>query len=81
MALSASDKKEIEVMIRKEIKDFFNSNTAKQFEDKLIDKISKEMQKGGLKKDVKEIVIKSFQEYFQTMYQQRYYWESKFRSI
>ena len=43
--------------------------------------ISKEMQKGGLKKDVKEIVIKSFQEYFQTMYQQRYYWESKFRSV
>ena len=81
MALSQGEKKEIEVLIRKEIKDFLSSNTVKQFEDKLIDKISKEIQKGGLKKDVKEIVIKSFQEYFQTMYQQRYYCESKFRNV
>lgn len=81
MALTNSDKKEIEILIRKEIKDFFGSNTAKQFETKLVDTISKELQRGGLKKDVKDIVIKSFQEYFATMYQQRYYWESKFKSL
>ena len=46
MALSATDKKEIEVMIRKEIKDFLNSNTLKQFEDKIIDLIRKEIQRG-----------------------------------
>lgn len=81
MSLSSSEKKEIEVLIRKEIKDFFDSNSSKQFEKKLLDKISSDLQKGNLKKDVKDIVIKSFQEYFTVMYQQRGFWEQKFRSL
>lgn len=81
MALTNTDKNEIEVMIRREMKDFFGSNTAKQFENKLMDTISKEIQKGNLKKHVKDLIIKSFQEYFTVMYQQRYYWESKFKSL
>jgi Rod binding domain-containing protein len=81
MPFSTTEKKEIEVMIRKEIKDFFDSTSSKQFEKKLIDKISSELQKGGLKKDVKDIIIKSFQEYFVVMYQQRGFWEQKFRSV
>jgi hypothetical protein len=80
MALTTSDKREIETLIRKEIKDFLGSNTAKQFETKLLDTISKEMQGGGLKKNVKDIIIKSFQEYFTVMYQQRGFWEQKFRN-
>ena len=48
MALTQTDKNEIEVMIRKEIKSFLDSNTSKQFEDKLIDKISVEIQRGKL---------------------------------
>jgi hypothetical protein len=80
MALTSSDKKEIESLIRKEIKDFLGSNTAKQFETKLMDNISKEMQRGKLKRDVKDIIIKSFQEYFTVMYQQRGFWEQKFRN-
>jgi hypothetical protein len=36
MALSVSDKKEIETMIRKEIKSFLDSNTLNQFENKMI---------------------------------------------
>ena len=81
MALTQTDKNEIEVMIRKEIKSFLDSNTSKQFEDKLIDKISVEIQRGKLKKEVKDIIIKSFQEYFNMMYHQKSYWESKFRGI
>lgn len=81
MALTSSDKKEIETLIRKEIKDFLGSNTAKQFETKLMDNISKEIQRGGLKKNIKDIIIKSFQEYFTVMYQQRSYWEQKFRNV
>ena len=80
MALTSSDKKEIESLIRKEIKDFLGSNTARQFETKLMDNISKEMQRGKLKRDVKDIIIKSFQEYFTVMYQQRGFWEQKFRN-
>jgi len=36
MALSQADKREVESLIKKEIKDFLGSNTAKQFEDKLV---------------------------------------------
>lgn len=81
MPIVSSDKKEIEVLIRKEIKDFFDSSSAKQFEKKLLDKISNDLQKGGLKKDVKDIIIKSFQEYFAVMYQQRGFWEQKFKGV
>ena len=81
MAITASDKKEIEVLIRKEIKDFFDSNTSKQFENKLIDKISQEIKKGKLKGNVKEVILKSFQEYFTVMYQQRGFWEQKCRNV
>ena len=31
MALSATEKKEIETLVRKEIKDFIGTNTVKQF--------------------------------------------------
>ena len=44
-------------------------------------KISKEIQKGKLEKDVKELIIKSFREFYTMMYQQRSNWESKFRNV
>ena len=44
MALTSSEAKEIEVMIRKEIKSFMNNNTIKQFEDQLMDRIQKEIE-------------------------------------
>jgi hypothetical protein len=80
MAITASDKREIETIIRKEIKDFLGSNTARQFEDKLLDKISKDLRRGKLEKDVKDLIIKSFREFYTIMYQQRSFWESKFRN-
>ena len=49
MALTPADKKDIEVMIRKEIKDFLDSNTLKQFETNMIEKIRQEIQKGKIK--------------------------------
>jgi hypothetical protein len=81
MALTQSEKREIETLIKKEIKDFLGSNTAKQFEDKLMDKISKDLHRGKLEKDVKDLIIKSFREFYTVMYQQRSFWESKFRGI
>jgi hypothetical protein len=80
MALTQADKREIETLIKKEIKDFLGSSTTKQFEDKLVERISKEMKKGKLEKDVKELIIKSFREFYTIMYQQRSFWESKFKS-
>ena len=39
MALNPSDKREIERIVKKEIKSFLGSNTMNQFEKKMIDKI------------------------------------------
>jgi uncharacterized protein (DUF2062 family) len=81
MALTSAEKKEIETMIRKEIKSFFDSSTSKQFENKLMDKITQDLKKGKLRGEVKEVIMKSFQEYFTVMYQQRGFWEQKFRNV
>ena len=81
MALTQSDKKEIETLIKKELKDFLGSSTAKQFEDKFVERISKEMKKNGkLDGQIKDLIIKSFREFYTIMYQQRSFWESRFKN-
>ena len=60
MALTASDKKEIETLVRKEIKDFIGTTTVKQFEDKLLDVVIKDMKRGKSEKEIKDLVIKMF---------------------
>lgn len=81
MALSQADKREVETIVKKEIKDFLGSSTFKQFEDKLFDKISRDLKRGKLEKDVKDLIIKSFREFYTIMYQQRSFWETKFRNV
>jgi hypothetical protein len=80
MALTTTDKKEIEIMIRKEIKSFMENNTIKQFEDKLLDRISKEIKRGKLEGDVKDITLRMFREFYQFMWMNRSYWEPKLRN-
>ena len=80
MALTSSDKKEIETMIRKEIKSFMENNTIKQFEDKLMDKISKEIKRGKLEGDIKDITLRMFREFYQFMWMNRSYWEPRLKN-
>jgi hypothetical protein len=80
MALSDSDKKQIEVIIRKEIKDFIGSNTMRQYEDKILELVSKEIRRGKLESDTKEIVIKVFREFYNFMWTQRGYWEPRLKN-
>ena len=80
MALTATEKKEIEVMIRKEIKTFMENNTIKQFEDKLLDRISKEIKRGKLEDDVKDITLRMFREFYQFMWMNRSYWEPRLKN-
>ena len=80
MALTSTDKKEIETMIRKEIKDFIGSNTMKQYEEKLITIISKEITKGKIQGDVKDLVIRVFREFYNFMWTQRGYWEPRLKN-
>jgi hypothetical protein len=80
MALTNTETKEIEVMIRKEIKSFMNNNTIKQFEDQLMDKIQKELKRGKLEGEVKEITLRMFREFYQFMWVNRSYWEPRLKN-
>lgn len=80
MALSNSEIKEIEVVVRKEIKNFLGSNTIKQFEDKMMDRIYKEAKRGKLEDEMKEITLKMFREFYQFMWVNRSYWEPRLKN-
>jgi len=80
MALTSSEVKEIEVMIRREIRSFMDNNTIKQFEDKLMDKIQREMKRGKLEGEVKDITLKMFREFYQFMWVNRSYWEPRLKN-
>ena len=80
MALTASDKKEIETLVRKEIKDFIGTTTVKQFEDKLLNIVIQDMKRGKTEKEIKDLVIKMFTEFYGMMYQQRSMWQGRLRN-
>ena len=80
MALTYSEVKEIEVMIRKEIRGFMENNTVRQFEDKLMDKIQKEIKRGKLEGDIKDITLRMFREFYQFMWMNRSYWEPRLKN-
>jgi hypothetical protein len=79
MALSSSEKREIETLVKKEIKDFLNSQTLKQFENHLMDEISKELKRGKLEGEVKELIVRSMSEFYQFLWTQRATWEGRVR--
>lgn len=80
MALTNSEKRELETMIRKEIRDFMGSSTVKQFEDKIFDKIEKDLRRGKLESNVKDITLRMFRELYQFMWMNRSYWESRLKN-
>jgi hypothetical protein len=80
MALTNSETKEIEVLIRKEIKHFMDANTVKQFEDKLMDKILKDAKRGKLEGEMKDITLRMFREFYQFMWMNRSYWEPRLKN-
>ena len=80
MALSSSEIKEIEIVVRKEIKNFLGSNTIKQFEDKMMDRIYKEAKRGKLEDEMKDITLKMFREFYQFMWVNRSYWEPRLKN-
>jgi hypothetical protein len=80
MALTSSEKKEMETLIRKEIKNFMDNNTIKQFEDKLMDKIAKEIKRGRLEGEIKDITLRMFREFYQFMWMNRSYWEPRLKN-
>jgi hypothetical protein len=67
-------------MIRKEIRSFMENNTVRQFEDKLMDKIQKEIKRGKLEGDIKDITLRMFREFYQFMWMNRSYWEPRLKN-
>jgi len=81
MALSTTDKREIETIIRKEIKDFLGTSTVRQFENKILDMIASELNsRGKVNTNVKDIVVKVFREFYYYMWSQRSSWEPKLKN-
>jgi len=79
MALTSTEKREIETLVRKEIKEFLNSQTAKQFENRIMDEVAKEIKKGKLESEVKELIVRGMVEFYQFMWTQRSSWEPRIR--
>lgn len=79
MALTSTEKEQIERMIRKEIKDFMETNTVKQFENKLIDMLKKEIKNGKLQKDVRAVVGDVMVDFYRLMWTRRAFWEPDIR--
>ena len=63
MAFNQTEKNEIEKIVKSEIKSFLDSQTVKQFENKMLDLIAKEIERGKLEKNVRELVVKSFRDF------------------
>lgn len=80
MALTEKEKREIETLIRKEIKDFVGTTTMKQYETKMIELLANEIKRGKLTGDIKDIVIRLFREFYNIMWSQRSFWEPKLKN-
>jgi hypothetical protein len=52
----------------------------KQFEDKLLEKIGKEIKSGKINGDVKDITLRMFREFYQFMWMNRSYWEPRLKN-
>ena len=51
-----------------------------QFEDKLLDRVSREIKRGKLEGDVKDITLRMFREFYQFMWVNRSYWEPRLKN-
>ena len=81
MALTNTDKKEIEVMVRREIKDFLGSTTVQQMEKKILEMISKELKRGSLRGDVNNAIIHILKEVYQLMWTRKGFWENQLKNV
>jgi|688.fasta_scaffold238552_5 hypothetical protein len=81
MALSQTDKKEIEALVRKEIKDFLGSTSVSKFEDKIIERLRNEIKRGNLRGDINDVVVKLFHEFYYLLWTGRTHWEGRLKNL
>ena len=80
MALSSTDKKEIETLVRKEIKSFLKADTVKQFENNFIDIVAKEIKKGKLRGNINDVVVDLSTEFYYYLWSNKNQWQSTLRN-
>jgi hypothetical protein len=78
MALTDQDKKEIERITRKEIKDFMNSTNAHKL---VIDIIQKELGTKKIDDKIVDLSTKVVVELFKTLWQRKSFWENSLKSV
>lgn len=80
MPLSSTEKKEIQNIVRKEIKSFMNADTVKQYENHLIDILSKEVKKGKLRGDINDVVVELTTEFYYYLWSKKNQWQSTLKN-
>jgi hypothetical protein len=78
MALSNDDKKEIEKIAKKEIKDFLDTTKAHEVVIKII---QKELGSKKIDDKIVELSTKVVVELFKTLWQRKGFWESALKSV
>jgi hypothetical protein len=80
MALTAADKKEIETIIKKEMKSFLGEPSIKKYEDELIKKLKKEITKGNLRPDINDVIVTMMSEFYYLMWTKKNTWQNNLRT-
>jgi AAA+ superfamily predicted ATPase len=78
MALSTQDKKEIEKIAQKEIKDFLSSTNA---HEQVIKIIQKEMGTRDINEKIVDLATKVVVELFKNLWQRKSFWESGLKNV
>jgi hypothetical protein len=78
MPFTDTDKKEIEKIAKKEIKDFMDSTNAHKI---VIDMVKKEMGTRDINDKVIDLATKVVVELFKTLWQKKSFWESSLKNV
>ena len=81
MALSQQDKKQVETIVRQEIKHFLKASTVKQYEQSIVDMLKKEIKKGTLRGDINDIVIKIMTEFYYHLWSKKNQWQTALKNV
>ena len=78
MALTTTEKKEIESIVKKELKDFLNTTQAHKT---VVDMVKKEMGTRDINDKVVELSTKVVVELFKQLWQRKSFWEGPLKNV
>ena len=78
MSLTATDKKQIETIAKKEIKDFLDSTQAHKI---VVDMVKKEMGTRDINQKVVDLSTKVVVELFKQLWQRKSFWEGSLKNV